>query len=304
VTAGNTPTMRAIGTTDSEPRARTICDYLYARGIDCHIERGPQGGWTLYVHSEEQVEEAHRELDRFLLNPDDPAYSTARTNAEARRRDAERQAAEYQRNQVSLSKRWSMAGGVAPLTIALIAISGAVALFTGLGTNYPLVDRLFIASAESEGRAWLPDVFRGEVWRLYSPLFLHFGVLHLIFNMFWLWDLGVMIERRQSTLALAALVLVIGLVSNVANYSWYGPASGGMSGVVYGLFGYVWIRGRYDPSSGLFVTPNNITIMLVWLVLCMTGAMGPIGNVAHATGLAVGVAWGFISARMVRKPAA
>ena len=35
--------------------------------------------------------------------------------------------------------------------------------------------------------------------------------------------------------------------------------------------------------------PNNVTIMIVWLLLCMTGALGPIANGAHGVGLVVGL---------------
>ena len=68
-----------------------------------------------------------------------------------------------------------------------------------------------------------------------------------------------------------------------------------MSGVVYGLLGYVWMKGKFDPSSGLFVHPQTVTMMLIWLVLCMTPVIPHIANTAHAVGLAVGVATGFLS---------
>ena len=42
--------------------------------------------------------------------------------------------------------------------------------------------------------------------------------------------------------------------------------------MVYGLFGYVWMKGRHEPEQGMALHPNNVSIMLFWLVLCMTGA--------------------------------
>ena len=66
----------------------------------------------------------------------------------------------------------------------------------------------------------------------------------------------------------------------------------GFSGVIYALFGYIWMKGLYQPEQGMFLHPNSITIMLLWLVLCMTGVLGPIGNAAHFVGLIVGVAFG------------
>ena len=60
-----------------------------------------------------------------------------------------------------------------------------------------------------------------------------------------------------------------------------GNRVGGMSGVVYALFGYIWVRGRVAPYEGLKVSRENAMIMFVWLGLCMTGIIGSVANVAH-----------------------
>ena len=54
----------------------------------------------------------------------------------------------------------------------------------------------------------------------------------------------------------------------------------GMSGVIYALFGYVWMKGMYQPEQRMGVHPNTVNLMLIWLVVCMTGVIGPIGNAA------------------------
>jgi len=69
-----------------------------------------------------------------------------------------------------------------------------------------------------------------------------------------------------------------------------------MSGVVYGLFGYIWMRGKFDPASGLFIDQRSVILMMVWFGLCFTGWVGPIANIAHGGGLAVGALWGWLSA--------
>jgi GlpG protein len=74
--------------------------------------------------------------------------------------------------------------------------------------------------------------------------------------------------------------------------------------VVYALAGYVWMRGKYDRASGLFLDPQTVTILLVWLVICFTGAVGHVANGAHLIGLIVGVVWGRASAFIAtRRPA-
>ena len=49
---------------------------------------------------------------------------------------------------------------------------------------------------------------------------------------------------------------------------------GGISGVIFALFGYIWMKGLYEPEQGMILHPNNITMVLLWLALCMTGVDG------------------------------
>ena len=198
----------------------------------------------------------------------------------------------------------------APASVALIALSVVVAVASGLGEKLELLTWLTLADLRDRDRtiaSGLEAVQRGEVWRLITPIFIHFGILHLVFNMLWMKDLGPLIERRWSTRTLLMLVLVSAVLSNVAQFlvNWdftngvrYANAlSGGMSGVVYALLGYLWIRGRCDPSAGIRLPPTIVLMMLAWLVLCMTGKLGHIGNTAHAVGLVMGMAWGWIAAQ-------
>jgi GlpG protein len=90
-------------------------------------------------------------------------------------------------------------------------------------------------------------------------------------------------------------VLIIAVISNLTQFLFTGGGFGGMSGVVYGLFGYVWIRGKLDPTSGLYLHPTTVAMMMIWLFVCMIGVMGSIANAAHASGLLVGVIWGYLS---------
>jgi GlpG protein len=141
-------------------------------------------------------------------------------------------------------------------------------------------------------QAWLIDVKSGEVWRVITPIFLHMSILHLVFNMLWLADLGSMIEMRKGTLLYVALILCAAIIPCVVQNYWHGPRFGGMSGVVYALFGYCWMKGRYEPHEGIGVSQQTVAIMLVWLFICMTGLLGPVANAAHVAGLVVGVTFG------------
>jgi GlpG protein len=159
-------------------------------------------------------------------------------------------------------------------------------------------EELYISSNDT-----LDQVAAGEVWRLVTPIFLHFGLLHIVFNMFWLYDLGSMIERRLGTLWYVLLILVIAVPSNFFQFLMAGPDFGGMSGVVFGLFGYAWVRGRTDPTCGLYVRPDVAFWMLAWFALCLTPLIPNIANWAHGVGLAVGGLLGYLPhlARMLRR---
>ena len=180
-----------------------------------------------------------------------------------------------------------------PLTVVLIVISVLVAVVSKLGTSEQVLDYLFIADPSGSG---FDAVASGQVWRLITPIFIHFGLMHIVFNMMWMWDLGGLVEMRRGTLFLTAFVVIDGVASNLAQYAMTGsPFFGGMSGVVYGLLGFVWMQGRYNPQFGYALTKPTVVMMLAWFVLCWLGVLGPIANWAHTAGLLIGTAWGFVN---------
>jgi GlpG protein len=141
----------------------------------------------------------------------------------------------------------------------------------------------------------LPEVRSGQVWRLFTPIFLHASVWHLVFNMYWLYQFGTLIERVIGSWRLLALVLFTALASDLLQFTMRGPNFVGMSGVIYGLFGYAWIRGQLDPSCGLWLRPDIVFILLAVFVLCAIGWIGGVANWAHGGGLAAGAAAGYLT---------
>jgi GlpG protein len=177
------------------------------------------------------------------------------------------------------------------LTITLIALSvlASIPVLTGAEGA---VTALMIATPGSPG---FSEVLSGQVWRLITPIFVHFGILHILFNMMWLWDLGRSLEFLKGRAFLGVFVVVAGIVSNLAQYLLTGsPLFGGMSGVVYAFLAYVWIQGRNNPRFGMALHQSTVIMMAVWYVLCWTGLLGPVANWAHTAGILVGVAWGFL----------
>jgi GlpG protein len=155
-------------------------------------------------------------------------------------------------------------------------------------------------------------ILHGEFWRLVTPIFLHFGIWHLLFDMYLLYYLGGAIESRRGAIRYLSLVLVLAVLSNLAQYFFGRPVMdgsaiklvpspyfGGMSGVDYGLFGYIWMKARFQPELGLRIDPSTVTLMMAWLILCMTPFAdiiigGGAANGAHVGGLLAGMVIGYI----------
>jgi membrane associated rhomboid family serine protease len=185
------------------------------------------------------------------------------------------------------------------VTVTLIVTSVAVSLLSNFGNTASVVVPLLISEP---GTALFANVANGEVWRLATPMLVHFGPLHILFNMMWLWDLGRLLELVRGSLFLAIFVAVTGIASNLAQYLiTQQPVFGGMSGVVYALLGYVWMQGKHNPRFGFEMHKATVIMMLAWYVVCWTGLVGPIANWAHTAGLLLGVAWGYMDARTARR---
>ncbi len=136
-------------------------------------------------------------------------------------------------------------------------------------------------------------LMNGQVWRLVTPIFIHFGVAHLLFNAAVVLEFGRRIERGAGSVCLLVLTLLIAVPGNVAQFVLKSaPLFGGLSGVAYGLFAYVVVRGRFDTAAEWRVHPSFSIGVLVMLVLMSSGVTEVFGlyiaNTVHWVGLAAG----------------
>jgi GlpG protein len=301
--------MRLIGHLSEETAAQTFADYLYVQGIQNHIEHEKETGYGVWVSDEDLVGRATELLKEFQGNPKDAKYRTEAKNAADKRDQAQKDEEAYRRklrNRKHLFRPLTPYG-FGPLTFVMIVASLAVFAWSTYGHDMEPLRNLFMTGSTGAGIKALPEIRHGEFWRLFTPMFIHWSWIHIICNMLWLRDLGSMIEGRQSSLHLLVIALVIAGLSNLGQFYMSGPSFGGMSGVVYGLLGYIWIRGRFDPASGLYLHSSTVTMMLIWFFLCIASNFFPmalmpnIANTAHAVGLGTGMAWGYLSSLKYRK---
>ncbi|HUD84048.1 MAG TPA: rhomboid family intramembrane serine protease [Candidatus Saccharimonadales bacterium] len=279
--------MRLIGHLKSEASARTFGGYLSSLDIRNMVEPDSEG-WAVWIYSEDQIEKGNQALTAYLQNPAARTFQNAADTAVASEQRQRREEAAFAKRVRTADQIWKRSD-TAPLTLFLIGASVVVTLFAGLNASLPNVRWLLISEG---GPGFLPEVQSGEIWRLITPIFIHFGPTHLLFNMLVLYDLGRLIEKAQGTKRLALLVVVIGVGSNIGQYLIGGPGFGGMSGVLYGMVGYIWLRSQCDPASGLMISPMTLGVMLVWFFLCLFGIIPGVANGTHAIGLVMGIIWG------------
>ncbi|MGH1346555.1 MAG: rhomboid family intramembrane serine protease [Nannocystales bacterium] len=279
--------MRKLCQTEDRARAEHIADGLRVAGIDAEV-RGDVDTPSVWVIEHEQLTQARAWVDAH--GADEVGAFAGR--AEKLRKAAAREHADHVQRQVSVGAGWRAApGGLTPITMALIGGSVIIALMGYLGLAGD--DTMWSLTIDHyDVLVPLQRIRDGEVWRLLTPMFLHFGVLHLVFNMMWMWNLGPQVESNHGSLLMVVLVVVSEVAGNLAQYAVTGPAFGGMSGVVYALFGFVWMGAQYDRKYQYALSDGNAVLMMGWFVLCATGFVGPIANLGHAGGLVVGLLFG------------
>lgn len=286
--------MRQIGELPNEPAARLFGDFLYTRGIENQIEADKDHGWVIWVLEDDKLERAGQLFAEFQAEPNHPRFAAqAAAAAELREQARKAQAAAAKKMMTAREVfRPLYSVGFGPVTLVFLIASVFVFIISKFSNELQPIYKLFF----SEYAQGMPEIRHGEVWRLFTPMFIHFGFLHIFFNMLWLRDLGSALELRHGSLFFILLVLTIAAVSNTVQYFIGGPLFGGMSGVVYGLLAYIWIRGKLDPTFGLLLHPTTMTMMAIWFVLCWTGLMGSVANWCHTAGLLTGLAWGYLAA--------
>ena len=292
--------MRKLGTLSVAEGIDRFRDYLFIHGIETRIER--QGTeYVIWVLNEDQIPQARAELQLFQQNPDDPRFREAVSAAQTLREKKLNEEIAAQRQRIDVRKRWLGHQRRVPVTAFLVMLSVWVAVVTHLGSDentrsqFMMADWVRDADTDQIVAPTLAQVFENrEYLRWFAPIFLHFGPLHLLFNMSATLAYGRAIEQRSGSLRMLGIVAVIALVSNFSQLAMSGPNFGGMSGVDFGLFGFLWMKSRFAPDYGVFIGRDYVRTTLFFGVMCLSGALGPVANTAHFTGMFTGMALAMI----------
>ncbi len=134
-----------------------------------------------------------------------------------------------------------------------------------------------------------------EPWRAITSALLHVDALHLAFNLYWLFVLGTRVENVLGSARTGVGYLLVGAGASLAE--WTFSAGGiGLSGIGYGLFGFLWVASRRDPLFAGAMPTRTTQLFVAWFFFCViTTAMDlwAVGNVAHGAGAVLGAVLGW-----------
>lgn len=146
----------------------------------------------------------------------------------------------------------------------------------------------------------------GQIWRLLTPIFLHYDIFHLFFNMIWLIVLGKQMEQRLGAVRYILFIVLTGIVSNTIQYLMTGPNFIGFSGVLCAMITFVWVRQKKAAWEGYQLQSSTFTFIMAFIIAMFgiqlisffmeiftkTSFAPGIANAAHLSGALMGVILG------------
>lgn len=281
--------MRQIGEINGRGRADRFLNFLAAQGIPAEALDEKDGRLSIWVINEDHLVEAEQHFVSFKVSPDAAVFNAPpqsktkpKLKASAKRsRYIDVRSEIFGRNALTFSS----------VTVLLITASVLLTLLSSTPSGAALKPLLYYSEFMGNNFGEIRD---GQIWRLVTPIFLHAGFIHLLFNMLWVYQLGGAIEVNEGRFYLLGFTVVFAAIVNTAQYIVSGPAFLGFSGVAYAYLGYVWMMSRYQPATRYSISRDTVVMMVVWIVVCYTGLLGPVANTEHVAGFVSGTAFGFL----------
>src|SRR5437762_885494 len=138
------------------------------------------------------------------------------------------------------------------------------------------------------------EIARGQWWRFVTPIFIHIGMLHLIFNSYALWIVGPQVEKLYGPARFVILYVLTGIAGVYGSYRYHpDDPSAGASGAIFGLFGVLLVFGirHRDAIPPFFKRSVGTGVLPVIVINLIIGFTIPaIDNSAHISGLLAGAA--------------
>ncbi len=185
---------------------------------------------------------------------------------------------------------------VTPSLVAINVIVFAAMVVGGVGVIEP-DGRMVVPWGSNFG----PLTTDGQWWRLFTSMFLHFGIAHLALNMWALFDAGRVVERLYGNAHFLLLYVAAGMAGSIASLLWNpmvnsAGASGAIFGVYGGLLAFMLDRRNQVPVS-IMKAQRISAIVFILYSLSYGMRQEGIDNAAHVGGLAGGFVMGWLLAR-------
>lgn len=133
-------------------------------------------------------------------------------------------------------------------------------------------------------------VFTDRPWLAITTILPHLGVLHLLFNCYWTWRIGTLLEWTYGPWRYLALVLLTAIPSSAAQFVFDGPGVG-LSGVVYGLWAAWFVLDKRNSTLRATLDPRVTQMFVIWFLVCVAASWAgtfAVGNTAHGVGALAG----------------
>jgi membrane associated rhomboid family serine protease/cytochrome c-type biogenesis protein CcmH/NrfG len=186
-------------------------------------------------------------------------------------------------------------------TLTLVSLNVLVYVAMGLsGVSWTAPS---IEHAIRWGADFGPLTLSGQWWRILTSTFVHFGIIHIAFNMWCLWDLGRALERFMGRKGFVLIYLLSGLASSLTSIAW-NPwrVSAGASGAIFGVAGafvsYLYLKKTFIDQTLARQKLKSLAIFIGYNLLY--GIRGGVDNSAHLGGLVAGLILGALVPPMLR----
>lgn len=135
------------------------------------------------------------------------------------------------------------------------------------------------------GAKYDPLILAGEWWRFITPMFLHIGFMHILFNGVALYSLGSLTEQIYGSMRFFVIYMISGISGVIGSFAFSDNISAGASGAIFGLFGAMLYFGTQNKE--LFFRTLGTNILVVLGINLVIGFLSPgiIDNYAHLGGL-------------------
>tara|TARA_R110001583_G_scaffold2382_3_gene17312 strand:+ start:1901 stop:2737 length:837 start_codon:yes stop_codon:yes gene_type:complete len=255
--------------------AQAFSDYLTSQKISNFIEHS-EFHYLVMIKNESQLKQGQSELAKFLENPNQRKYLSASWHSGS----IEPKSSQLGFAHASLLANFKQHGGLITHSVFILCL--VIYGLTAFGLLNPMQSTFAFFMQQPF------DYFQS--WRFITPAFLHFSMLHIVFNLLWWWQLAGLIEKQQGKKRLLLLFLFSAIASNLAQFFLVGPYFGGLSGVVYALVGYCWLVGQLNKKSQVNLSNTMFAFLLGWLVLGFMDLLpANVANYAHLVGLLAGL---------------